>query len=171
MLIKKKLKILLSGVITASMIVSTTIPLPVLAESNATANENPSLYSAPLKTEIYKDTSGEYSFAERAADLVSRMTVAEKASQSTGSMSPAIPRLGISKYQWWNEALHGFAATSPETASGMGTMPSYGTSVPNSTSYPRVHPWLPHGIPVSTTSKRAKSPTRFANASSTATKT
>ena len=68
-------------------------------------------FSAPLKEEIYKDTSGKYSFAERAADLVSRMTVSEKASQTVGSMSPAIPRLGLSGYQWWNETLHGFCAT------------------------------------------------------------
>src|SRR4051794_31233127 len=56
-------------------------------------------------TPIYQDKS--YSFEERAADLVSRMTLAEKASQTISSMSPAIPRLGIPAYGWWNEALHG----------------------------------------------------------------
>src|SRR3954447_19868662 len=56
-------------------------------------------------TPIYLDRR--YSYAERAADLVSRMTPAEKASQAISSMAPAIPRLGIPAYGWWNEALHG----------------------------------------------------------------
>jgi beta-glucosidase len=45
---------------------------------------------------------------ERAADLVSKMTLEEKASQMQNS-APAIPRLGIPAYDWWNEALHGVA--------------------------------------------------------------
>src|SRR3954447_25290646 len=56
-------------------------------------------------TPVYLDPS--YSFEERAADLVSRMTLAEKAAQSISSMAPAIPRLGVEPYGWWNEALHG----------------------------------------------------------------
>jgi len=43
---------------------------------------------------------------ERVNDLVDRMSLAEKISQM-GSEAPAIDRLGISKYNWWNEALHG----------------------------------------------------------------
>lgn len=60
---------------------------------------------------------------ERANDLVSRLTLEEKASlmQST---SPAIPRLGIKAYDWWNEALHGVGraglATVFPQAIGMG---------------------------------------------------
>ena len=42
----------------------------------------------------------------RAADLVSRMTLEEKASQMV-NMSRAIPRLGVPAYNWWSEALHG----------------------------------------------------------------
>jgi beta-glucosidase len=48
------------------------------------------------------------SFEERAAELVSRMTLEEKALQMQNS-APAIPRLGIPAYDWWNEALHGVA--------------------------------------------------------------
>lgn len=59
-------------------------------------------------TPIYLDTS--YSFEERAADLVSRMTLAEKVSQLNTS-APAIPRLGIKANNWWQEALHGAAWT------------------------------------------------------------
>lgn len=45
---------------------------------------------------------------KRAEELVSQMTVEERASQLRYD-SPAIPRLGIPEYNWWNEALHGVA--------------------------------------------------------------
>jgi beta-glucosidase len=45
---------------------------------------------------------------QRAADLVSRMTLEEKVLQMQNS-APAIPRLNIPAYDWWNEALHGDA--------------------------------------------------------------
>ncbi|MEJ2109426.1 MAG: glycoside hydrolase family 3 C-terminal domain-containing protein [Acidobacteriota bacterium] len=44
----------------------------------------------------------------RAADLVSRMTLEEKVRQMQ-STAPAIPRLNVPAYNWWNEALHGVA--------------------------------------------------------------
>ncbi len=47
-------------------------------------------------------------------DLVSRMTIEEKVSQM-GSEAPAIERLGIPRYNWWNEALHGVARASIAT--------------------------------------------------------
>ena len=46
---------------------------------------------------------------ERAADLVHRMTLAEKASQLV-NQARAIPRLGVPAYDWWSEALHGVVA-------------------------------------------------------------
>ena len=48
------------------------------------------------------------SIEKRVDDLVSRMTVEEKISQLMDS-SPAIERLGIPEYNWWNESLHGVA--------------------------------------------------------------
>ena len=45
---------------------------------------------------------------ERAKDLLSRLTLEEKASLMF-DQSPAIPRLGIKKFNWWSEALHGLA--------------------------------------------------------------
>ncbi len=44
----------------------------------------------------------------RVDDLVSRMTLDEKISQLM-SASPAVERLGVPAYNWWNEALHGVA--------------------------------------------------------------
>ncbi|MDR3091095.1 MAG: glycoside hydrolase family 3 C-terminal domain-containing protein [Clostridiales bacterium] len=56
--------------------------------------------------EKYLDPS--LSFETRAADLVSRMTLDEKISQTLHS-APEIPRLGLPAYNWWNEGLHGVA--------------------------------------------------------------
>ena len=43
---------------------------------------------------------------QRAADLVGRMTLAEKSSEMQNN-SAAVPRLNVPAYQWWSEALHG----------------------------------------------------------------
>lgn len=56
--------------------------------------------------EIYKDTSK--SCEERAIDLVSRMTLLERCEQLKYD-APAIERLGVPAYNWWNEGLHGVA--------------------------------------------------------------
>ena len=45
---------------------------------------------------------------ERISDLVSRMTLEEKIAQLQNA-TPAIPRLGVQAYDWWNESLHGVA--------------------------------------------------------------
>jgi Beta-glucosidase-related glycosidases len=74
------------------------------------------------KKPIYLNTS--YSFKERAADLVSRMTLEEKQSQ-LGNTMPPIPRLGVNKYDVWGEALHGIMGRNNN--SGM-----IATSFPNS---------------------------------------
>ena len=71
---------------------------------------------------IYLNTA--YSFKERAADLVSRMTLEEKQSQ-LGNTMPPIPRLGVNKYDVWGEALHGIMGRNNN--SGMTA-----TSFPNS---------------------------------------
>src|SRR3954447_8840026 len=78
-------------------------------------------------TPIYLDRH--YSYAERAADLVSRMTPAEKASQLISSQAPAIPRLGIRPWGQWNEALHGVSRSQL-------TYNANATTLTNTTSYP-----------------------------------
>ena len=69
----------------------------------------------------YQDTS--LTAEERADDLLKRLTLEEKASLMMNG-SPAIPRLSIKAYGWWNEALHGLARTGLATvfpqAIGMG---------------------------------------------------
>ena len=51
---------------------------------------------------------------KKATELVSQMTLAEKASQLRYD-APAIKRLGIPAYNWWNEALHGVARAGQAT--------------------------------------------------------
>jgi beta-glucosidase len=46
--------------------------------------------------------------AQRVDDLVGRMTLEEKVSQMQNE-APAIPRLHVAAYDWWNEGLHGVA--------------------------------------------------------------
>ena len=67
---------------------------------------------AQVPTPAYLDLNR--SFEERAADLVSRMTLEEKVSQLQNSAA-AIPRLGMPAYDWWNEALHGVARAGQAT--------------------------------------------------------
>ena len=55
-----------------------------------------------------------HTFEERAADLVSRMTLEEKVAQ-LGNAATAIPRLNVPEYEWWNEALHGVARAGAAT--------------------------------------------------------
>ena len=50
----------------------------------------------------------------RVRDLVSRMTLEEKASMMQNT-TPGVPRLGISRYDWWSEALHGVAYSGTAT--------------------------------------------------------
>ena len=54
------------------------------------------------------------SFEDRAAALVAAMTLEEKVAQLQND-TPAIPRLGVPAYEWWNEALHGVARAGAAT--------------------------------------------------------
>ncbi len=64
------------------------------------------LFGQTVSSAPYQDPG--LSPEKRAADLVSRMTLEEKVLQMQNS-APAIPRLGVGVYNYWNEALHGVA--------------------------------------------------------------
>jgi beta-glucosidase len=106
-------------------ILAALIAVPIAGSS---AKKRRSADPAP----IYLNHS--YSPAERAADLVSRMTLTQKASQMNSSQAPAIaasPSIptGVSAYGWWNEALHGVSRLQL-ASSGNSTV------LDNTTSYP-----------------------------------
>jgi len=62
--------------------------------------------TAKVKSFPFQNTG--LSIEERVNDLVNRLTLDEKISQMMNA-SPAIERLGIPEYNWWNECLHGVA--------------------------------------------------------------
>lgn len=68
--------------------------------------------TVPMSAQIYNDISA--SPQQRAESIVKEMTLDEKASIMLYD-SPAIERLGIKQYNWWNEALHGVARAGTAT--------------------------------------------------------
>jgi beta-glucosidase len=88
---------------------------------------------------IYLDTH--YSPAERAADLVSRMTLAEKIAQLHTNSAPAIPRLGVQEYTYWNEGQHGLNTLFNDTNNGGATGGVHATSFP--TNFASTMSWDP----------------------------
>jgi beta-glucosidase len=67
-----------------------------------------SLSACSVKQAQYKFQDPDLSVDERVSDLISQLTIEEKISQMMNN-APAIERLGIPAYNWWNEALHGVA--------------------------------------------------------------
>jgi beta-glucosidase len=66
------------------------------------------LLTITLSAQQYPFQNASLSSEERAKDLLSRLTLEEKAALMC-DVSEAIPRLGIPKFNWWSEALHGLA--------------------------------------------------------------
>jgi beta-glucosidase len=66
----------------------------------------------PAQQQPWQDVNR--SFEDRAAALVAAMTLEEKVAQLQND-TPAIPRLGVPAYEWWNEALHGVARAGAAT--------------------------------------------------------
>lgn len=85
-------------------------PLPAqsLADKQITLNDQ----VMALDEASYKNE--DLPFDARARDLVARMSLDEKISQMMNK-APAIPRLGLPAYEWWNEALHGVARAGSAT--------------------------------------------------------
>ncbi|MFI6073628.1 glycoside hydrolase family 3 C-terminal domain-containing protein [Actinoplanes sp. NPDC051343] len=108
----------------------------------------PSPAAAPAKaTPVYLDTH--YSFEERAADLVSRMTLPEKVLQLHTNDAPAIPRLGVQRHTYWNEGQHGINRLGANTNPGDVTGGVHATSFP--TNFAATMSWDPALIQRETT--------------------
>lgn len=101
--------------------------LPVIAGiviiCSLSANRTGDLSGPGSKKPIYLNTA--YSFQERAADLISRLTLEEKESLLGNNMA-AVPRLGINAFNVWSEALHGVMGRG---AMGSGSPTSFPNSV------------------------------------------
>ncbi|MDZ7302530.1 MAG: glycoside hydrolase family 3 C-terminal domain-containing protein, partial [candidate division KSB1 bacterium] len=66
------------------------------------------VFSVDLRAQTLPYQNPNLSSEERAKDLMARLTLEEKATLMC-DVSDAIPRLGIKKFNWWSEALHGLA--------------------------------------------------------------
>ena len=91
------------------------LALVLLAATSARPPRTSHSPAAPARpTATYPFQNPDLPLDQRVDDLVSRLTLAEKVSQMLNA-SPAIDRLGIPAYNWWNEALHGVARTGLKT--------------------------------------------------------
>ena len=117
------LAFVLSGLAAASLVAA----VPSGARAAAVTHAGPVSRADTSAVPIYLNRA--YTPAERAANLVSRMTTAEKAAQMNSSQAPAIPSLGVAAWGWWNEANHGVNASTITPAGNA-------TTLTNTTSYP-----------------------------------
>jgi len=119
--------------------VAATAALVVASAASATGAAHAAPTAAAPQTPIYLETS--YSFAERAADLVSRMTLAEKVAQLHTNSAPAIPRLGVQQYTYWSEGQHGLNTLGANTDHGSVGGGVHATSFP--TNFASTMSWDP----------------------------
>ncbi|QJR81145.1 beta-glucosidase [Alteromonas pelagimontana] len=100
-------------------VISLVVALSLTACAGSSSQQTNTQEAAPA----YKNT--ELDMQTRVKDLVSRMTINEKISQMYND-TPAIPRLDVPAYDYWNEALHGVARAGNATvfpqAIGMAAM-------------------------------------------------
>lgn len=101
----KKINFSTNHLLIFAVLMAVIIPLAVIPGARGRAADNQLRKSPPAQLPFLNpDLSPE----ERAADVVSRLTLEEKVSQLMNA-APAIERLGIPAYNWWNECLHGVA--------------------------------------------------------------
>ena len=103
----------------AGHVVSSITAADLLAQEPANAAQVPDITDPPIYTDPARPME------QRIDDLIRRMSLREKAAQMLND-APAITRLGVPAYNYWNEALHGVAragtATSFPQAIGLAAM-------------------------------------------------
>ena len=99
-----------AGIAALAVGLSACAATPALPASDTAPTAN--LVEAVTYEYPFRDPS--LSTEARAADLVSRLTLEEKAAQMYDKAAP-VERLGIRKHNWWNEALHGVARAGEAT--------------------------------------------------------
>lgn len=122
---KKEKIVKVSAIAMSSVFILTSVFASVPITGYADEEKKAAQTTDSTEVFPYQDTS--LSFEERAADLVSRMTLEEKQSQLRARTAPEIPRLGVRKYDWWSEALHGVARSGEATSfpTGLGIASSW----------------------------------------------
>ncbi|CAF5110493.1 unnamed protein product, partial [Rotaria sp. Silwood1] len=80
--------------------------ITLIVWTNGQSDNFPDCKSGPLSS--FPICNQSLPSQQRAVDLISRMTLVEKISHMI-TTADAISRLGLPKYEWWSEALHGLA--------------------------------------------------------------
>jgi beta-glucosidase len=121
----RRLRTTAGRALAAAVAIGLVAGLPAGAQASPQSSADAAASTLP----IYLNTH--YSFAERAADLVSRMTLPEKVAQLQTNNAPAIPRLGVQQYTYWSEGQHGVNRLGADTsAGGQGELNVTATSFP-----------------------------------------
>jgi len=116
-----------------------TIPYLHASKSSSSARDDARVCDASrfqqlgleMKEFAYCDAS--LSYEVRVKDLVDRMTLEEKARQ-LGDTATGVERIGLPKYEWWSEALHGVSNTGQPGSLGS----FFDDEIPGATSFPTV---------------------------------
>ncbi|KAJ9175155.1 hypothetical protein P3X46_013734 [Hevea brasiliensis] len=106
-----------------ALLLSLLLILPIAPQNNFACDKK-----SP-ETSQYPFCNISLSYADRAKDIISRLTLQEKVQQLVNH-AVGISRLGIPAYEWWSEALHGVASV------GYGVR--FNATVPGATSFPAV---------------------------------
>ncbi|XP_042476441.1 beta-xylosidase/alpha-L-arabinofuranosidase 1-like isoform X3 [Macadamia integrifolia] len=120
----------------SSLLASTSTPSPSSASNGPQSNANFSYVCDPIRFKALGLDVSNFSFCDkslsytvRVKDLIDRMTLAEKGGQ-LGNFAFGVPQLGLPKYDWWSEALHG--------VSNFGGGVHFDQTVPSATNFPAV---------------------------------
>jgi beta-glucosidase len=117
-----------TALVTAYTGAAQASPADASAQASAARSTPPACPDGSGQTPLYLDTR--YTHAERAADLVSCMSLAEKVAQLMSNSAPAIPRLGVQQYTYWSEGQHGINTMFADTNNGGATGGIHATSFP-----------------------------------------
>ncbi len=125
-----------AAVVSAVAVFAVSWSVSGSAASQATSTPS---YQCDGANPIYLNTG--YTFAERAADLTSCMSLGQEVAQLHTNSAPAIPSLGMQQYWYWSEGQHGVNTLNADTNPGTATGGVHATSFP--TNFASTMTWDP----------------------------
>ena len=120
----------------AAVVASSAVVFAVSGSSPAAISPS---YECDGANPIYRNL--DYTFSQRAADLVSCMTLDQEVLQLHTNSAPAIPSLGMQEYWYWSEGQHGVNTLNADTNDGGVTGGVHATSFP--TNFAATMSWDP----------------------------
>lgn len=105
-----------AAVLTTAAMLTVVVPAFAVSDGADAEDENSEVTLQSDTGTLLPYQNMSLSFEERAADLVARMTLEEKAAQTAAKNTPAINRLGVHSYYYWREGIHGVARQGKATS-------------------------------------------------------